>query len=66
MLDITKIQKQIHKAIKDYSITSKYDEGVLVLFLLADIFREVNGMNAEHEQPKRNKKPSVVTDHETA
>lgn len=42
MTDITKIQKLIRKAIKDYSITAKYDEEILVAFLSVDLFREMS------------------------
>lgn len=41
-MDITKIQKIVRKAIKDYSITAKYDEEILVSFLSVDIFREIS------------------------
>ncbi|SPF51217.1 hypothetical protein SBF1_50101 [Candidatus Desulfosporosinus infrequens] len=41
-MDITKIQKIVRKAIKDYAITAKYDEEILVSFLSVDIFREIN------------------------
>ena len=48
MQDITKIQKLIRKAIKDYGITAKYDEEILVAFLSVDLFREI----AEDEKKK--------------
>ncbi len=48
MQDITKIQKLIRKAIKDYGITAKYDEEVLVSFISVDLFREI----AEDEKKK--------------
>lgn len=53
-MDITKIQKIVRKAIKDYSITAKYDEEILVSFLSVDIFREIStdDMPASSTSPK--------------
>ncbi|MBC2723329.1 hypothetical protein [Desulfosporosinus sp.] len=40
-MDITKIQKIIRKAIKDYNIKAVIDEEALVAFLCVDIYREI-------------------------
>lgn len=40
-MDITKIQKILRKAIKDYAIKASVDEEILVSFLSVDIFREM-------------------------
>ena len=40
-MDITKIQKIVRKAIKDYGIKATIDEEALVSFLSVDIFREI-------------------------
>jgi hypothetical protein len=40
-MDITKIQKILRKAIKDYSIKATIDEEALVAFLSVDMYREI-------------------------
>ncbi len=45
-IDITKIQKLIRKAIKDYGITAKYDEEIIVALMSVDLFREMNNEKA--------------------
>jgi len=57
-MDIAKIQKLIHKAIKEYSISAKYDEDILVLFLTSDFLREANGLNDVPEKIKRTPTPT--------
>jgi len=50
-MDITKIQKIVRKSIKDYAITAKYDEEILISFLSVDIFREINTDEAPSPSP---------------
>lgn len=38
-MDITKIQRILLKAVKDYGIVAKHDEEILVSFLSVDLFR---------------------------
>lgn len=45
-MDITKIQRIIRKAIKDYGIKAKYDDEILVSFLSVDMFREMSTPDA--------------------
>lgn len=40
-MDITKIQKVLRKAIKDYNVKSNIDEEALVAFVCVDIYREI-------------------------
>lgn len=51
-MDITKIQKLIRKSIKDFGITAKFDEEIIVALMSADLFREMSGMVDEPRKGK--------------
>ena len=54
MMDITKIQKIIRKAIKELKITSEFDEEIIVALMSADLFREMSGITEEPRRGKQN------------
>lgn len=43
---ITRVQRIVRKAIKDYQIQSVVSEETLVAFLSVDILREINAMDS--------------------
>lgn len=49
--DILKIEKTIRKSMKDYAITAKYDEEVLVRFISVDLYLALE--EKETAPPKR-------------
>jgi len=53
---ITRIQRIVRKAIKDYQIQSSVGEEALVAFISVDILRELNSMNSASD-PQANSKP---------
>lgn len=59
MMEISKVQKVIRKAIKDYAIESAIDEETLVAFLSVDIVREdkVEPPPAAPKPPRRQTPP---------
>ena len=54
--DILKIQKTIRKAIKDYTITAKYDEEVLISLVSVDLYLNLSAKEvvSPAAKPKRN------------
>ena len=58
-LDIMKIQKTIRKAIKDYAITAKHDEEVLICFMSTDLYLNLTTEDAPPSS-KRKPKPEVT------
>ena len=64
-MDLVKTKKLVHKAFKDYELVGKYDEEILVLFLLVDIFKEMNGIVDIPAKSNSRKQPLVeVITHE--
>lgn len=60
MMDILKIEKTIRKSMKDYAITAKYDEEVLVRFISVDLYLALE--EKDTPPPPRPKRNTVVVD----
>lgn len=56
VLDILKIQKTIRKAIKDYSITAKHDDEVLISLVSVDLYLNLTAEDAVTTQLKTKQK----------
>ncbi len=60
VLDILKIEKTVRKSMKDYAITAKYDEEVLVRLISVDIWLNLNAEDvAPAPKPKRTNSQEV-------
>ncbi|WP_407310443.1 hypothetical protein [Desulfosporosinus sp. SB140] len=61
ILDILKIQKTIRKAIKDYSISAKYDEEVLISLVSVDLYLCLDSEDSTPPHPKVTKKGAAAS-----
>jgi len=58
-MDILAIQKILHDAIKEYTITANVPQEVLVSLVSVDIYRKLRAVPAPKASPRRNPAPSV-------
>ena len=66
-VDILKIQKTIRKAIKDYTITAKYGEEVLISIISVDLYLQLTEeAPVTPKPPKRPIHPEVIPCVQTA